>query len=64
MEADRCVLTTDDEPATDITESADAPDLARRLLAAAMGEADDDYNTAASLASARLLIEARESQRR
>ena len=59
VDGGRCVLTTDDDPPRDVTDSAEpTPPLAGRLLAAALGGSDPDYNTRESLASARLLLSA------
>jgi predicted dehydrogenase len=63
VEDERCLLTTDG-PLRDVTERGEpAASVEERLLAAAVGEKDPDFNTAASLRSAALLVEARELQR-
>ena len=63
VEEGRCILTTDDQPPTDITsEGEQGASLAGRLLAAALGTGDDgDYGTQASLLSARLMLSAQEA---
>lgn len=65
VEDDRCILTTNDAAPRDITdEVSQALPLAERLLAAALGQADPAFNTSASLATARLMLDAARAQQR
>jgi len=57
----RCRLITSTQPETDITEQSSARPLHVELLAALHGEPSDLYSTADSLATAQLLLRAREA---
>jgi len=59
---DRAVLTTQTEPAVDITERAgDVPSLGQALFAAITGEPSADYSTTQSLRTAELLLRWRDA---
>ncbi len=60
VRADRCLLTTQDGPETDITESVPARPVHQALLAALLGEDATLYSTEASLETAGLLLQARD----
>jgi predicted dehydrogenase len=57
----RCRLTTSNQPETDITDQSIARPMHVELLAALHGEPSDLYSTAESLATAQLLLRAREA---
>jgi predicted dehydrogenase len=57
----RCMLTTSDHAAQDITETVPAMDLAGELLAAVQGGSTDLFSTAESLQMAEILLKSREA---
>ena len=56
----RCLLTTHDQPETDITDTAPSVPVYQALLAALASGGSDAYSTAASLEMAELLLQARD----
>lgn len=57
----RCVLVTNDQEATDITETASPAPACEQMLAAIRGESTGVYGTQASLEMARVLLSARDA---
>lgn len=60
VRAGRCLLTTEDRPERDITESVPATPVYQALLAALAAGGTDAYSTAASLEMAELLLQSRD----
>ncbi len=60
VRAGRCLLTTEDSPERDVTETVPAVPVYRALLAALADGGNDAYSTAASLETAALCLQARD----
>lgn len=60
MQGGRCLLTTQDQPERDITETVPTLPVYQALLAALASGGTEAYSTAASLEMAELLLQARD----